>query len=344
MGDLESRRVKASLRDIAKAANVSVSTVSRYLSGQLTLKDDTQKRVKSALLDAGYRDGRSNPLPSVNRLTATIGLLIPHTANSYYGRLADAVVRAADEQGLYVILLSTLSNPTRQVDYLELATSLGLGGLVYAGNYRTNDALAKVVASGIPTVLIDEDVDGIPPTDKVLIDDYAGAYQAVTYLCSQGHRSIALLTGPEELRSSRERRRAYGDVLTRHGVQPSDQFMMQGSFTEAFGAAAFARAIAAEDRPTAIFAASDVIALGVISAAASFGISIPSEISLVGFDDIPEARLVLPHLTTVRTPLAEISTTAITLLRARMAGADRPSETVMISANLEIRGSVTSQR
>lgn len=336
----ENGRAKVSFREIASAANVSVSTVSRFVNGQLTLKEETQARIRTALQEAGYHDRPSGAPLAVNKATATIGMLIPHTANSYYGRLADAVVRAADAQGLYVVLLSTLNNPTRQADYVELATSLGLGGLVYAGNYRTNEALVKAIASGIPTVVIDEDVVGIPPTDRVLIDDYAGAYQAMTYLCSQGHRSIALLAGPEELRSSRERKKAYIDVLRRYGAAISEQFVLHGTFTEEFGAAAFARILATEDRPTAIFAASDVIALGVFSAATSFGIAIPADFSIVGFDDIPEARLVNPQLTTVRTPLTDISTSAITRLRERMAGTDRQPETIMVSVNLEIRGSV----
>jgi DNA-binding LacI/PurR family transcriptional regulator len=274
------------------------------------------------------------------RSDRVIGLLVPHTANSYYGRLADAVVRAADDEGLLVVLLSTLNNPTRQLEYVELTAALGLGGLIYAGNYRTNEALERVIASGIPTVIIDEDVAGIPPADRVLVDDYAGAYQAVTYLCSQGHTDIAFLAGPEELRSSGERGRAYADVLARHGIEAHGQFVLHGSFTEEFGSAAFARILAAPRRPTAIFAASDVIALGVIAAATSFGIRIPADFSVIGFDDSPEARLVIPPLTTVRTPLAAIATAAVARLRERMSGTDRPHETITVPVNLEIRGSV----
>ncbi|ODT71134.1 MAG: hypothetical protein ABS75_10435 [Pelagibacterium sp. SCN 63-23] len=323
---------------------MSVSTVSRFLRGELTLKHETEDRIRAALLVAGYEQGRAPASEAgATRSGLVIGLLIPHTANSYYGRLADAVVRAADDEGILVVLLSTLNNPIRQLEYVELTAALRLGGLIYAGNYRTNEALERVIASGIPTVLIDEDVAGMPPVDRVLVDDYAGAYQAVTYLCSKGHTAIAFLAGPKELRSSSERARAYADVLARYGIEASDQFVLHGSFTEEFGAAAFARILSTPRRPTAIFAASDVIALGVIGAATSFGIRIPADFSVVGFDDSPEARLVIPPLTTVRTPLAAIAEAAVARLRERVSGADRPYETITVPVNLEIRGSVAAR-
>jgi LacI family transcriptional regulator len=315
--------MKASLREVADAAGVSTSTVSRYLNGTLALREETERRVIEAVDKIGYERHRRRPVQEETRLRV-IGLLLPEIGNQYFGALADAIVEAAERQGSAVIVGSTLNNAHKQGSYVELLTTLNVDAILYIGNYASNKSLGAVAESGLPVVVVDEHQDNVPAVDSVLADDYSGAYQAASYLLSLGHRKIALATGPDRLHSVRERRRGFQDALINLGVDPSEQLDLSGSFSDEFGASALTKIIAAKDRPTAVFAASDIIAVGIMGAARSLGVRIPEDLSIVGFDDIPAAEYLTPRLTTVHTPLDETARVAVGLLADRLDDPRRP--------------------
>jgi DNA-binding LacI/PurR family transcriptional regulator len=316
-----------SLHDIAHSAGVSVSTVSRYLNGQLPLKPDTESRVLAAMDELGYGRGRraSRAVPARG---GAIGLVVPQIGNTYFGRIADAVVTAAERAGHPVLLVSTLNHSRKQLEYVDLLASKDVAGLVYAGNYSSNSALANLIAAGTPVVVIDEALVDAPPVDTVLVDDYAGAYQAVTYLASLGHERIALVTGPATLTSVTERTRGYVDALGKAGIPIDRQVRLAGTFSEDFGVGALSHLLSADEPPTAVFAASDTIALGMLTSAKTLGLSIPGELSIVGFDDVPAAGIVSPRLTTVRTPVDKMAAAAVSMLLERL---DDPSREVHTS-------------
>jgi len=339
LGGTDVRDRRPSLNDVARNAGVSVSTVSRYLKGQLRLRPDTESKVLQSMEAMGYE-----PQPNASRAASTaavgnvIGLVIPEVGNTYFSRIANAVVVAAEGSGYSVLVTSTSNNPRKQLDYVELLAALDVAGIIYAGNYASNAALAAAVSSGVQVVVLDEQLSGIPPVDAVLVDDYAGAYQAATYLLSLGHENIALVTGPTDLRSVKERTRGWGDALARAGLSPDGQLQLHGTFSEEFGAAALSHLLASGRGPTAVFAASDVIALGIMSAARRMGIEIPTELSVVGFDDVPAASLVTPRLTTVRTPLDQMADTAVHMLVDRLDGHRTDVRTVTTSVSLVVGG------
>lgn len=327
-----------SLHDIAAAASVSVSTVSRYLTGQLTLKAETESRVLQAMSALGY-----SRVPRVDRggevRAGVIGLVVPQIGNSYFGRIADAVVKVAERQGLSVLICSTLNHARKQLDYVETLADINVSGIIYAGNFSSNRTLAELIRNGRPVVVIDEALEGAPPVDSVLVDDYAGAYQAVTYLTNLGHERVALVTGPEHLQSVRERTRAYRDALSRAGLPLDDQVVLHGSFNTEWGVTALSHLLAADSPPTAVFAASDTIALGVMTAARSLGVRVPEDLSIVGFDDVPDAALVTPSLTTVRTPVDRMAAAAVELLVNRIDDPTRPVTRSVIGVALLARES-----
>ena len=324
-----------SLNDVARSAEVSVSTVSRYLNGQLALSDVTESRILDAIERTGYeRAPRRSRSEAGSPPRSVIGLVIPQVDNSYYGAIAEAAVSAAEAHGIHVVVVSTLNHSRKQLDYVELLTAIGVSGILYVGSYRSNSALADVVTSGLPVVVVDEQLSGMPPVDTVLVDDYAGAYQATTYLLSLGHRSIGVLTGPEGLGSVSERRRGWRDALLRYDVDPDEQFSASGAFSDDFGAAALSHLLADPHTPTAVFAASDIIALGLLGAARRLGVSVPGELSVVGFDDLPASSLVTPRLTTVRTPVQTMAETAVSLLVDRLHGVQDAPRTSITSVSL----------
>lgn len=328
-----------SLRDVAADAGVSVSTVSRYLSGQLNLRTDTERRVLASMEHLGYQRDVRAAAASRPAAAGIVGLIVPQIGNSYFSRIAAAVLEAAARHGMSVLIASTENSRRQQLNCVELLASRDVDGLVYAGSYASNPALARVAAGGMPVVVIDEEMVGIRLVDTVLVDDYSGAYQATTYLTTLGHTRIALVTGPAELHSVRERTRGYRDALLRCGLDPDDQVQLSGTFDEEFGVAALSHLLSSPQVPTAVFAASDAIALGMLTAASTYGISIPERLSLVGFDDVPAASLVTPRLTTVRTPVDHMANMAISLLIDRVSDPARPARTAVTPVSLITGGS-----
>ena len=188
-------------------------------------------------------------------------------------------------------------------------------------------------------MVVDEPIAGLPPVHTVVMDDYAGGYQATSYLAALGHRKIAFVSGPAELGSVQERYRGYLDALAKAGIDASGQVCLDGQFTEQFGMSALPHLIAPADPPTAAFVASDYIALGVLSAAETHGIRVPEDLSVVGFDDIRFSQYVRPRLTTVRSPFDRLAQVGVELLFERLADRDAPARTEVLPVELVVRES-----
>ena len=334
---------RPNLRDVAESAEVAVSTVSRYLNGELALKPETEARVLAAMEELGFTRGlRSRRSRSTRH--GTIGLIVPQVGSDYFGRIADSVVAHAEAHGFSVLIASTSNHSRKQLEYVDLLADHELSGLIYSGGYASNSALAGVIEQGIPVVVVDEALVGAPPADTVIVDDFAGAYQAVAHLTSLGHERIALVTGPPSLNSARERRRGYSDALRRAGIDPDAQVQLSGPFSEDFGVGAISRLMAATRQPSAVFAASDTIAVGMMVGARNSGIAIPDDLSIVGFDDSPGAEHISPRLTTVRTPVDTMAETAVAALIDRMEHPARQVETVATPVVLVVGGSTAAHR
>ena len=331
-----------SLHEVAESAGVSVSTVSRYVNGQLSLKPGTEARVLAAMESLGYPHSRrvTRPRPAS---TGVIGLIIPSIGTMYFGRIAEAVVAAADVNGFSVLTASTFSRVRKENDYVDLMLQKSVDAIIYAGSHTTNAALERVIASGVPVVVIDEAIEG-SSVDTVLVDDYAGAYQAVAHLTSAGHRRIALLSGPRGLTSVVERTRGFRDALAKAEIDPDEQLVLSGAFSEDFGVGAVSHLLAAKEQPTAVFAASDTIALGVLIGASNLGIRVPEELSVAGFDDVPAAGYVSPRLTTVRTPVDRMASSAIAMVVERLADPARVPTTNVVPVALVLGETVASPR
>ncbi|MEF9908521.1 LacI family DNA-binding transcriptional regulator [Streptomyces sp. P9-A2] len=333
---------RVSLHAVAAQAQVAVSTVSRFLNGSLQLTRETEERVVRAMQEVGYEASGRSARPSA-RPRGVLALIVPQIGNPYFSRIADRFVSAVESSGYQALIASTSSHARKQNDYVDMLREHGIGGLVYVGNFSSNAALSALIATGLPVVLLDEALASDPPVDAVLVDDYSGGYQATAYLASLGHRHIALLTGPAALRSVQERRRGWTDALTRADIDLTAQLEVNGSFTEDFGTAALTRLLSADPAPTAVFAASDTIALGLMTGARNLSVRIPEDLSVVGFDDIPAASYVHPRLTTVRTPLDAMSDSAVTVLIDRIEHPDRKPCTSITPVTLIVGGTTSSR-
>jgi DNA-binding LacI/PurR family transcriptional regulator len=334
----------ATIQDVASAAGVAASTVSRYLNGQLRVSPATEARVLDAVRTLGYvPNAQAKNL--ARRRSGVVGFVVPDIANPYFGAIADHVVEAVERRGLLVLLCSTRSEAVKEASYIDLLASGAIDGMLYLGSFRSNERLAAAIRGGLPVVVVDEPIAGLPDVHTVVMDDYAGGFQAASYLVALGHHRIAFVSGPAELGSVQERRRGYCDALVKGGIDPDEQPHLAGHFTEQFGMSALSRLLAAGQPPTAAFVASDYIALGMLSAAETHGIRVPEDLSVVGFDDIRFSQYVRPRLTTIRSPVERLAQTGVELLfdrlTAAMAGGrhDTPARTEVLPVELIVRES-----
>lgn len=299
------------LSAVARAAGVSVSTVSRYVKGELQLKAATEESIQAAMREVGY-SGLHRP-----QATARIALVLPEVSNPYFADIAEAVSRVAAERSIETITLLSGSSARREQQILQtLASQDDISGVLYVGMNRENPVLS-LLAERHPVVILDEPVlsgDGhrIP---FVGADNFSGAFQATNYLAMQGHSRIGHIGGPEELESARERLRGYRESLAHHGLDYDERIVFRGPYSESFGAGVLTYVQRQDPQPTALVVSSDIVAVGIIAAADRYGISIPRDLSLIGFDGIRVGAWLRPALTTVVQPVRQIVETAFHTLR-----------------------------
>lgn len=332
----------ATLLDVASSAGVSTSTVSRYLSGQLRLTDTTERRIQQAIEELGYI-----PNASARRLaggrTGIIGLVLPGMANPFFASFADSVAEAALGQDLSVLLCATRDSKQNEERYTDLLAARAVDGLIYLGMYRTNKRLTRTIAEGLPVVVVDETIDGAAEASSITVDNFSGAYQATQHLITNGHREIAYVGGPSELMTERERRRGYTAAMGAAGLAMDPEQMLSGPYSESFGASVLPHLLTRTPRPTALFCASDYTALGVLSTVDMYGLRVPDDLAIVGFDDAPITQYTRPRLTTVRQPVAALAHGAVELLNERIMDPDRPVRRVTLPVELIIRDSSRAQ-
>ncbi|HTW29996.1 MAG TPA: LacI family DNA-binding transcriptional regulator [Acetobacteraceae bacterium] len=329
----------ARLKDVARSASVSVATVSRFLNGSLTLPSATVQRIERAVQMLDYR-----PNPHARRLSLgradAIGLVLPDIANPFFAGLAAAVERAADAAGLELLLSATLNRAERELAYLERMRRQHMDGLIFVTNHGDPSPpgalgpgpLARAINAARGVVLVDEDVPGTAG-GKVFADNEQGGELAGRHLLRTGHRDFAFLGGPADLMSGQERLAGFRRAIA---AEPGARLLatLSGPYGMAHGRAAAAALLAMQPRPTAIFAASDEIALGALAVLKESGVEVPQAMSLIAFDDVGPLELIDPPLTAIRQPLEAIGRQAVEML-----GAAAPA-TIRLPVTLTIRGSV----
>ena len=302
---------RITIKDVAEAAQVSPTAVSRYLNHRITLPTGTAARIDQAVSKLSYRPNQLARNLSQGQ-SKIIGLVTPDIANPFFAQLAGAAAEEAAAHGFHILLCSTQNNSKREAAYLELLSSRQLDGLVVLTSC-TVSSLSQHLSERACVVLIDEDTN-VQDVPKVFVENQQGGYLATAHLIARGHTRIAHIGGPEGLFSATERSEGYLAALKEHGITPQSELIHYGLYTEAFGRQATQRLLKLPQPPSAIFAASDYVALGVLSCLRDNGLSVPEDISVVSFDDIPLSSLLQPPLTTVRQPIELLGHEGVRLL------------------------------
>ncbi|HTJ92990.1 MAG TPA: LacI family DNA-binding transcriptional regulator [Pararobbsia sp.] len=332
---------KTTIREVAEHANVSKATVSRYLNGSLSLPPDTAQRIDAAIVALNYRQNSLARRLSLGS-SETIGLAMPDVANPFFAEIADEVELAASEHGYGLSLCITRNELQRESLYLSWLDTQHLDGLILVSNRPDDGTLRELIGTRRNLVLIDED---IPGTDvpKVFVDNVQGGYLATRHLIQAGHTRIGHVSGPQTLFTVQERFYGYRRALSEAGIAYDPDLIRFGSYDRHFGNAALRELLALRAAPTAIFAASDYLAVGMLDALRDHGIMVPRDMSIVGFDDMEFASLLLPPISTLHQSARDLGRKGVEMLLARLSG-EAPSTVHRLPVRLIERASVAPPR
>jgi LacI family transcriptional regulator len=304
------------IRDIARTVGVSPSTVSRALSHSPLVNEATRKRIVEAARDLGYeRNEVARAL--VKGSSGAVGLVVPDITNPFFSDIARGVGEIADRAGYGLLLCNTEGRPDRELNYVRLMRRKRVDGLLLCSATVDPPYLDEVRRSRTPFILVSR-LCNDPDLSYVVTDDTAGGRLAVEHLVALGHRRIGFIGGPEDVQASRDRMQAYLDVLAEHGLPSDERWRCFAGFTQDSGREAGGRMLSLPNAPTAIFAANDVTALGLLEVADGLGLDVPRDLSVIGYDDISYCSLPRIQLTTVAQPAVEMGQIAADWLLSRI--------------------------
>jgi LacI family transcriptional regulator len=343
MRDNDDQPSRATIRDIARHAGVSVATVSRVINGRPDVAAETRESVLREVRAHNFTTNRSARALSIGR-TGLAGFTVPNAHAEYFTRILSGATEALYEQDMRVVLCPTLHLHEREVTLLDRLMHGTTDGAILLLPTETSDELSALQSHGFPFVVADPryPLDGGIPA--VSAANAAGARAATDHLLSLGHRRIALVTGERGWVASEERLVGYQTALATAGVLPTPELIAEGDFLMESGYAAANSLLDLPEPPTAIFASNDNMAVGVLHAARDRGLRVPADLSIVGVDDSGQTTIVTPSLTTVRQPLEELGRTAVSLLTRLIDGQRVEALRVELATKLVVRDSTAPPR
>jgi len=332
---------RPTVRDVAERAGVSVATVSYVVNASRPVSPATHDRVTAAIAALGY-EPNSAARGLKRQRASSIGLVVPDMLNQFFAALAAGIEEAAAERDVLVVLCSTGFSAEREAHYTRLLHGRRVDGVIYLSGTGLPPAALVELADEEPIVFVDERLPGVD-APYVGADNRRGARAAMQHVIERGHERIAIIGGPDGLWTAEQRLAGYREALAAAGRDPDATPVVRGDYREASGAAALDALLDADGpAPTAVVAANDLMAVGAIERAADRGLDVPRDLSVVGFDDVPLARMLRPRLTTVRQPAREMGHAAVAALFARLDDPGSEPRLVELAAELAVRDSVAT--
>ena len=344
---------KVTITDVARKAGVSLSTVSNLLNGRSKrMRPSTEQRILEAIEELGYTPNQAARQLKTGQ-SAIIGLIVPSVANPFYGIFARHVESAALELGYQVLLGNSDRDPEREFKYAEELWGYGVRGLIFGSSLFQLSHFDNLISRGLHVVAFErptQEADG-NRVDSVGIDNYLAARLATKHLLSLGHKRIGFLSGPIQTVSRLDRLSGYQSALRDADIQSDPELIWdvspsENSYGDAdavdLGRQGTQELLSRLNPPTAIFAINDMFAFGAYAGAKDMGLRIPTDLSIVGVDDITLTEIVQPSLTTVRQPIEKIATMAVNRLVARLEGKfDEEQDHQILPPQLIVRSSTT---
>jgi LacI family transcriptional regulator len=329
------------IRDVAEAAGVSISTASRALSGRRKVSPEAERAVLAASQRLGYR---ANTVARSLRMrsTATVGMVLPGISNPYFPLLVEAVERTLSATGRELLLCDSQGDVTIESARVEALLDRRVDGLLFIPcEQRSSAATVMRARHQVPVVQVDRYVEGVD-VDFVGVDSQAGLVEVIRHLLDTGCRTFAFVGARTDDSAARERLTAYCAAMREHAPASAERLLL-GDYSLDWGRQAGQQLIDAGPLPDAIVCGADIIALGVIAALAESGVQVPGDVAVTGFDDIGFAAVSAPPLTTLRQPADAMVAEAVRMLDQRLSGAapvaDSPRRHVLLRPELVVRHS-----
>jgi LacI family transcriptional regulator len=331
----------ATMQDVADLAKVSKTTVSHVINETRPVSEGKRQRVLYAMKELDYQ-------PNIlarslrKRETGTIGLIVPNNANPFYAEVSRGVESLSFEEGYNVILCNSDRNLQKEIAYTELLVSKRVDGILFVGAWvgEQTQHLSEINRQGIPLAVVDRFASDLD-IDLVRTDNHLGGWLATSHLLGLGHKRISCIGGIPEFTPNAERIIGYKKALRDAGIAIKDEIIIRTNFQFEGGHRAAQQLLSLENRPTAIFACNDLMAIGAMRAARDLGFRIPEDISVVGFDDIQMAQYTCPQLTTIAQPMFDMGKLATEMLLERIRDTNIPQRKRILEPKLVVRQSTS---
>lgn len=327
---------RATMRDVAKRAGVSLATVSYVLNpGTRPVSAARRAQVLEAIEELGYEPA---PRPRLRTGALAIGLVVPDATNMFFARTVAGVQGALARAGHVLLASSSGDDAARERDVIAALVKRRIDGLILTPCRDVPAQVEQLAPKGLQVVIMDR--GGPTSLNRVTMSNYESAFQATRLLIESGHRAIGLINGPEWVDTANERGRGYRDALAFTGMAARPEFEHRGPFTFDFGRHGMRRLLALPEPPSAVFSSSAMLTSGVLWALRERRLRWPEDVAVVGFGDAVWASLVSPPLTVVEQPVEQMGETAAQLLLANLSG-DTPGrgQHVVLDSHLVLRDS-----
>lgn len=329
--------MRVTIKDIAKKAGVSITTVSRVMNDKLGgISQETKERILKIVEEMNYQP---NALARslVTKQSLTLGLVLPNISNPFFPEMVRGVEDLANHHGYSVFLCNTDDDEEKEKQYIQLLKEKYVDGIIFSSNSRYSEEHYEILQKAhIPFVLIDRgEEEGNSPYNGVFIDNEKGAYLATQHLIDYGHKEIACMTGPKEVGTAKKRILGYQKAMLEANLPihlTSGNFRMKDAYTAA-------KKLLSSSEVTAIFASNDLMACGIYQAAYELGMNIPNDLSVVGFDDIQLVEALTPKLTTIRQSSYTLGKTAAEMIIQELKKEKTEKKVVKLDPELVIRQS-----
>ena len=329
----------ATMKDIARVAGVSTSTVSHVINKSRFVSEEISERVNNAARELNYRPSALARSLKVNR-TKTIGMLVTTSTNPFFGEVVKGVERSCYQQGYSLILCNTEGDHERMRESINTLLQKRVDGLILMCSSLEGERLEVFEQyQDIPVVVMDWG-PMLFTSDKIQDNSLRGGYLAAKHLIESGHKQIGCITGPLVKHQAQMRYEGYKRALNEHGLEFKANWIIESDFECEGGYEAFNKMVAKGPLPSALFVCNDMMAMGVINAANEKGIQIPEELSIIGYDDIHIAKFMSPSLTTIHQPKYRLGKAAVEALLKKLEGESTDTQVVQLEPTLVSRATV----
>jgi LacI family transcriptional regulator len=333
---------KITIVEVAEKAGVSLGTVSRVMNNDVHVAPETRERVSAVMREMGYVANRQARGLKGNR-TNVIGVLVPDLGAGYIGEILHGIDTELALHQLDLMLFTTHRTAVKEANYVANMVQGMVDGLLVILPRNPADYTGTLTSRNFPFVLIDHQGTG-NPCPAVGATNWQGAYNATEYLVKLGHTRIGFITGSMDLGAALDRLKGYKSALQVHHLPEDSQLIYEGTFFQPDGYAGGSALLDLSDPPTAILASNDVMAMGAMDAIRERGLRIPEDVSIVGFDDIPQAAMVRPALTTVRQPLEQMGRLATQMLIDQLKNPEKEFGRIELPTELIVRDAPVSPK